>query len=482
MLLSLFAVISIATKTLADDSPSVGRPNIVFLLSDDQCTYSVGCYGNPDVQTPHMDRLAADGIVFDRHYVTTAICMASRATIMTGKYEYKTGCNFEHGALMQPLWNDSYPMLLRKAGYVTAMAGKIGLEVTQTPGKKGELPEDDFDAWGAGPGQTSYKTAQNKSMQKYAEQYPHSTLSYAAFADDFIASAANGDKPFCLSISFKAPHQPETPDERFDHVYQNKTFTKPANFGREFGQHFSLQSQQGRQFERFHSWHYSDQYDQVMRRYHQQVYAVDVALGKIRQSLVDHGVDKNTIVIFTSDNGFLCGSHGYGSKVLPYEESSRVPLMIYDPRHPNSGKGIRCKELTGNIDFLPTILSLAGVELPKDIDGRSLTMLYDEPETPIHKSLALINVWGPKKVHSLSVVTRDWKYIRWPYAAGEFKATDELYHIAADPMELQNMIDSAASAAQLTHMRAIYDSAVAKWKADAVPFHGYQPFGEIFSR
>ncbi|MEM1228330.1 MAG: sulfatase [Planctomycetota bacterium] len=459
-----------------------GPPNIVFLLTDDQSSDSIGCYGNPDVQTPQMDRLAADGMAFDRHYDTTAICMASRASIMTGKYEYKTGCNFDHGALMDTLWYDAYPMLLRKAGYRTAIAGKIGFEVTSQPGKRGELPEGDFDMWGAGPGQTSYATAKNPSMAKYAEQYPHSTLSYAAFAEDFIADATESEQPFCLSISFKAPHRPDTPDPKFDAVYRGQTFRKPPNFGREFGTHFSEQSRQGRQYERFHSWHYSDQYDEVMRRYHQQIYAVDVALGRIRQSLADHGVEKNTVVIFTSDNGFFCGAHGYGSKVLPYEEGSRVPLIIYDPRHTNSGKAMRCDQLTGNIDFLPTILDLASVPMPQGVDGTSLLPLYDDPTQPVRQSLTLTNVWGPAEVHSLSVVTRDWKYVYWPYDQGDFEATEELYHLAEDPLELRNQILDVGQQTHLNRMRSLYDEAVSVWKASAVDFHNYDQFGVLFDR
>ena len=458
------------------------RPNIVFLLTDDQCTSSMGCYGNQDVKTPHMDQLAHDGMVFDRHYDTTAICMASRANIMTGKYEYKTGCNFDHGAMHRPIWKNSYPMRLRSAGYRTAIAGKIGFEVVDEIGTKAKLPIDDFDAWGAGPGQTSYVTKKNKSMQKYAERFPHSTLSYAAFADDFISQAAQTDQPFCLSISFKAPHRPDTPDKQFDAVYRNTTFNKPSNYGREFGQHFSLQSQQGRQYERFHSWNYSDKYDEVMRRYHQQIYAVDVALGRIRQSLNDHGVADNTVIIFTSDNGFMCGAHGYGSKVLPYEESSRVPLIMYDPRHANSGKRIRCDQLTGNIDFLPTILTLAGESVPEDVDGRTLTKLYDAPDSPIHQSLTLINVWGPEKVHSLSVVSQTHKYIYWPYDQGEFSATEELYDMTGDRSELHNLAEDPSKKVEIETMRKIYDRAVVHWKANAVPFHKYQRFGTFFDR
>jgi arylsulfatase A-like enzyme len=184
------------------------RPNIVFLMADDQCTYSMGCYGTPNVKTPNLDRLARNGIVFDNHYDTTAICMGSRACVMTGMYEYKTGCNFDHGPLLRTHWEKAYPVLLREAGYLTAFAGKFGFEVAEAPGRKRSLPEADFDRWGGGPGQTSYQTAKNKSMAHYAKEFPHSTRAYGAFGRDFIRDAAKQSKPFCLSISFKAPHRP----------------------------------------------------------------------------------------------------------------------------------------------------------------------------------------------------------------------------------------------------------------------------------
>jgi arylsulfatase A-like enzyme len=458
------------------------RPNLVFLLADDQCSYSMGCYGTPGVQTPSMDQLARDGIVFDNHYDTTAICMASRANVMTGMYEYKTGCNFEHGALLREHWKKSYPVLLRRAGYTTAFAGKFGFEVTNTPEKKGVLPEDEFDRWGGGPGQTSYETAKNRSMTQYAEQYPHSTLSYGAFGRHFIRDASKDDKPFCLSISFKAPHHPTTPDPLFDDVYRGKTFAKPGNYGREYGSHFSRQSRQGRQYERFHSWNYSDRYDQVMATYYQQIYAIDVALGMIRDALSQAGVAENTVIIYTSDNGFLCGSHGYGSKVLPYEEASRVPLIIFDPRHGNSKRGLRCDALTGNVDFAPTLLQLAGITAPANMDGKSLVSLYDDPKSSIHDWLPLINVWGPKQAHSLSVVTKDWKLIRWPYDGEGFEPTEELYCTAVDPLELTNLIADSSASADRERMRAIYSAAVANWRAEAVPYHNYRRFGDLFDR
>lgn len=458
------------------------RPNVIFLMADDQSTYSMGCYDTPGAKTPHLDKLAADGIVFDAHYDTTAICMASRATVMTGLFEYRTGCNFEHGALVSELWQNSYAMLLRDAGYVTGFAGKFGFEVTTQPGTKGVLPEADFDRWGGGPGQTSYDTRKNKSMAGYADEFPHSTLSYGAFGRDFVTDCAKEDRPFCLSISFKAPHHPVQPDPKFDHVFENMTFSKPGNYGRDFGEHFSLQSRLGRQFERFHSWKYSSDYDGVMAKYFQQIYAVDQAVGMIRKAVQDAGVRDTTVFIYTSDNGFMNGSHGYGSKVLPYEESSRVPLIVFDPRHPNSGKGLRCSALTGNTDFAPTILQLAGLRVPDEIDGKSLLPLYDDPTAETHQSLPLINVWGPREVHSFAVVTKSEKYIYWPWAGGDFVAAEELYDLSSDRLELENLVGKEHSDASLKRMRRLYDERLQHWKNHAVAWHNYQPFSTIFDR
>ena len=476
------AVLELVTCCVGLGTESGTRPNIIFLLADDQCTYSMGCYGTPDVQTPNLDRLADEGIVFDNHYDTTAICMASRASVLTGKLEYRTGCNFEHGHLVREHWLKSYPVLLRKAGYMTAFAGKIGIEVSEEPDGKGRLPEEDFDRWGAGPGQTHYETRKNPSIARYGDEYPHSTLAYGAFGRDFVRDATEKNRPFCLSISFKAPHRPDTPDPRFDDVYAGKTFTKPENYGREHGEHFSEQSRQGRQYERFNSWRYDLEYDAVMGRYHQQVYGIDVAVGMIREALEKYGVTDNTVIIYTSDNGFLCGSHGYGSKVLPYEGSSRVPLIMLDPRHGNSGKRLRSDALTTNVDFAPTILELAGVAVPEGLDGRSLLPLYDKPDAAIRQWSPLMNVWGPEAVHSLAVVTKDWKYVFWPYAEGDFEPAEELYSTTEDPLELKNVVADPSRARTLKRMRSVYDGAVSQWKQQAVPYHRYQEFAVIFDR
>jgi arylsulfatase A-like enzyme len=457
------------------------RPNLIFLFTDDQASYSLGCYGNKDVKTPHIDSLSEAGMTFDHHYDTTAICMASRVNIMTGLYEYRHGCNFDHGPLTEKLWETSYPMRLRKSGYLTAFAGKFGFEVRKGTEKGPKyLPEDDFDKWGGGPGQTNYATAKNPSMKAYAKKYPHSSRSYGAFGSDFVRESAKSGKPFCLSVSFKAPHKPDQPDPIFDKVYAGKKFTKPSNYGREYGKHFSLQSKQGRQYERFVSWGYRDRYDEVMAIYHQMVHGVDSAVGMIRAAVKEAGVTENTVFIFTSDNGFFCGSHGYGSKVLPYEESSNVPLIIFDPRHSSSGKKLRSAALTANIDMAPTILDLAGLEVPAEMDGVSLLPLLDNPKAAVRETAALINVWGPQAAHSYGVVTRDYKYLYWPFEGGDLEPTEELYHLAKDPGELTNL--APVKGKDLKKMRVVYDAAVEAWKRDTVDYNGYEQYGAIFDR
>ncbi|MEQ9290373.1 MAG: sulfatase [Cyclobacteriaceae bacterium] len=453
------------------------KPNIIYLMADDQNVGSVGCYGNAEVSTPNMDRIGQEGMMFMRHYNTTAICMASRANVMTGMYEYKTGTNFDHGDMKPEVWEKSYPVLLREAGYLTAFAGKFGFEVEG----KG-LCEGDFDMWGGGPGQTNYQTNKNRSMVKYAKDFPHSTLSYGAFGQDVIKEAVKQEKPFSLSISFKAPHRPIQPDPKFDHLYAGKTFTKPANYGREAGEHMPQQGKQGRQYKRFHEWEYSTDYDGVMQKYYQLIYAIDVAVGMIMEELERQGVADNTVIIYTSDNGYICGSHGYASKVLPMEESSRAPLMIYDPRSSNAGKGLKCSALTGNIDFAPTILDLAGVRKPQNMDGESLVPLLENPDQDIHGQLAFINTWGAVPTQSLTSITKDWKYTYWWYGNSEMEPAEELYNLADDPLEMKNLAQDPGSVAMLNTMRAKYDEELKRWKKGAVSYNNYQQYVALFDR
>ena len=478
---SYFAIVivlwglSYPTNSYAKNTDS--QPNVVFLLTDDQACISLSCYGNKKCKTPNIQELSRDGITFDRHYVTTAICMASRANIVSGLYEFRTGCNFTYGHLPEKIWQKTYPMLLRKNGYRTAFAGKIGFEIE---GRK-DLPSDDFDMWGAGPEQTFYKTSKNKSIAQYADKYPHSTLAYGAFACDFIKQSVSDEKPFCLSISFKASHRPVQPDPKFDDVYDGVVFDKPENYGRQKGDHLAAQSKTGRQYPRFEEWGYSDNYNEVMKKYNQQIYAVDQAVKMIRDSLVEHKVEKNTIIIYTSDNGFMCGSHGYGSKVIPYEESTRVPLIIYDPRLPPKHQNKRCDALTGSIDFCPTIMELCGLPAPTNIDGVSLVPLLSKPTAEVRKSLAIMNFWGPDSATSFGVVTQKWKYLYWYSHENGMIAAEEMFDMSSDRSESANVAFDEQNKSALSEMRTLYDRHLYDIEKKAIN-SDYGKFKDLFDR
>lgn len=478
-LLLLFATASLGVAARAAD-----RPNIIYLMTDDQCTRSLGCYGAPGAKTPNIDRLASRGVVFDRHYDTTAICMASRATVMTGLLEYRHGVNFgrsERGGdthMTPEHWASSYPMRMREAGYRTAFAGKFGFVIADGS-KKGRYPSDDFDRWGGGPGQTNYVTAKNASMKDYAKEYPHATRSYGAFGSDFVQDSVAAGEPFCLSISFKAPHYPVQPDPVFDDVYKGATFPKAANYGRENGLHFAEQSRQGRQYARFIDWGYATEYDAVMAKYYQLIYAVDVAVGMIVDAVEQAGATDNTVVVFTSDNGFFCGAHGYGSKVLPYEESTRVPLIIVDPTRERGAE--RSNSLTGNIDLAPTILELAGLKSEDEIDGTSLVPVYTGAETR-DGPMPLMNVWGPKECYCLGVVNGRWKYVYWPYEGRGMRPTAELYDLKSDPLELANLLNDPAAKSGRSEMEEVYDFMLEDWSEQAAGHGGYRELLPFFQR
>ena len=472
--------------------PSFGKdslPNIIFFFADDQAYDTLGCYGNPDVKTPNIDRLGDRGVVFDRHYNTTAICMASRATVMTGLYEYKSGTNFNHGPMWRKTWEQSYPMLLRKAGYRTGFGGKFGFAVSDEPGgratenKYENLPMGDFDYWVGGIGQTNYETEKNKYLARFADKYPHSTRAYGAAGQEFIRESANSDQPFCLTIFFKAPHRPVQPDPIFDDVYADTTFRKLPNYGREAGKHLAEQSKMGRQYPRFKSWGYDTEegYQQAMRLYNQQIYGIDYAVGMIVEELERQGVADNTVIIYSSDNGFFNGSHGMGSKVLPYEEGSRVPLIIMDPRKSASGNGRRVKAVTGNVDICSTIVDLAGIAIPANSDGISLLPIIENKQKSVRESLPLMNVWGTSGTFSMSVVTDAYKSVFWSYGE-EFEPAEELFDLGNDPYELENVVSNPEYTSVLKEMRATYDQQVRHWKSEAVPYNTYREFGTILDR
>lgn len=465
------------------------QPNIIFFFSDDQAYNTQKDYGNPDVLTPNLDVLANEGLVFLRHYNTSAICMASRANVMTGLYEYKTGCNFSHGPLGTKQWSESYPVLLKQAGYRVGFAGKFGFSISdnhESWDKEGEVAQHNFDFWGGGPGQTSYVTAQNKSITRYAEHYPHSTRAYGAASIDFIRESVEKGEPFCMSVFFKAPHRPVQSDPMFDDIYKDTEFHKLPNYGREAGAHLAPHSRMGRQYKRFVEWGYDQEesYQNALRMYNQLIYGVDFSIGMVLKELKNLDIDENTVIIFSSDNGYFNGSHGLGCKVLPYEEGARVPLIIADPRTGENGKNHKTSALSGNVDITATILDLAGIEIPSAYDGLSLLPLLENPDSQVRESLPIIQVWGPKATQCLTVMDERYKYVYWYFEDAEknLKATEELFDLEKDPYELVNQAGLSEYQSQLSRMRQLYDQQLNHWKSEGVKYNGYEEYGVLFDR
>jgi len=454
---------------------------------------------DPDLKTPNLDRLVADGMTFTRAYSTTPICSASRGEVFTGLYEFATGCNFNREnekSITIDDWMGSYPVRLRSAGYRTAFGGKEHCKVLNYAGGKAQ----DFDRWfgysnGAGDG--NYWMDENPNATWWFEndhwkrlgkgiRNEHETYALALLGQAFIRECVQkyGDQPFMLSINFKAPHKPHDQyDPRYEDVYDGTELDPPANAGSENAMHLPPQAFCGRTaFLGKWSAKSADMYNTL-------IYGIDVAVGMIREELERQGVADNTVLIFTSDNGYFTNSKGFGDKVYAYEEGARIPMIIYDPRRPAS-LGKKCGAVCGNIDITPTMLDLAGIDYHVDYDktrppgdrgyhGRSMVPLLDNPDSDIHDSILVMDIWNARAEQHLAVVTREWKYIHWFYSANGFTQAEELYH-KDDIYENHNMKDARPEV--LAKIRSKYDAWLVRWEKDATSRDRYADYPKLMAR
>lgn len=426
---------------------SAARPNIVFLLGDDHRADALGCMGNKIIQTPHIDGLARDGVLFENMFVTTSICAVSRASIFTGQWARRHGIVDFVTPFTPGQWARTYPALLRKAGYRTGFIGKYGV------GDKSPEPKDAFDYWKGFRGQGKYENTDENG------DYIHLTQIMENQALEFLRGCEKA-KPFCLSVSFKAPHcQDGDPrqfisDRRDERLYADVTIPPPPvgedKYFRLFPEFFRIDNEGRKRWEiRFST---PEKYQEMVKGYFRLITGLDRAVGAIRDELNKLGAADNTLIIYTGDNGFYLGEHGLAGKWYGHEESIRVPLVIHDPRLPAGRRNQRLTPNALNIDIAPTILSAAGVPVPPEMQGRDLGPLL-RGETPGWRTDFFYEHNVPIKTLRLTegVAGGRYKYMRYPEAVPPW---EELYDLQADPREVNNLAADPAHRELLGTMRA----------------------------
>jgi len=417
------------------------RPNILFVLTDDQRWDALGCAGNPVVRTPTLDRMARDGVRFERAFVTTPICAASRASILTGLYERTHGYTFEKPPLARGATDLTYPALLRQSGYRTGFVGKLGVAVEK--GAEREM----FDVFQ--PSSLPY-------YQTIGSERTYLSDLHASQAIEFIR-AVRPDQPFCLSVSFWAPHADDDKPEQYfwppslDDLYRDVTVEPPPTsepaFFEALPEFLKTTLNRERWYWRFDA---PDKYQRMVKGYYRMITALDGAVGRILNELDRLGLARNTVVIFTSDNGYFLGDRGYADKWTMHEQSVRVPFIVKDPRLPAGRRGRAITEMVLNIDIAPTILELAGVGAPARMPGRSIVGLLTGRTANWRHEVFTEHLWkNPKIPQTEAVRTERWKYIRYP-GHPEF---EELYDLDSDRWERRNLARDARQQARLLQMR-----------------------------
>jgi len=437
------------------------RPNIIMLLTDDQRWDTLGCMGNKIIKTPNIDRIASQGVVFDNVFVTTSICMTNRACIFTGQYASRHGViDFRTNFTPEQL-RESYPGQLKRAGYYLGFIGKWGV---------GQPPKNLFDYNKGWPGQYRYFPEKDLSV--------HLTSHMGDQAMEFLDGVPD-DRPFCLSFSFKAPHVQDgnpstamkifTPQIRalykafpggylyapkLEPLYRDVVFPEPAlsdpAFFAALPDYFVPTENRIRWQWRFST---PEMYQRSMKAYYRLITGADIVVGRIVARLKEKGLLDNTIILFHGDNGYYLGERGFAAKFYAHEVSLRVPLVIYDPRLPEAQKGTRRKQCTLSIDLAPTILEMAGIKPPEQMQGKSLVPILRGEDPPWRHEFFYEHMFdlGNRIPKSQAVRGSRYKYIRFLV---DDPRNEELYDLENDPNEAHNLVDDPKYADLLRQMRA----------------------------
>ncbi len=365
------------------------QPNILFIMSDDHAAHAMSCYGSRINRTPHLDRIAAGGMRLDNCFCTNSICTPSRAAILAGTYNHVNGVT----TLATPMDNrlTTYPKLLQQAGYQTAVYGKWHLGIGPQHCPTG------FGDWAVLPGQGLYHNPEfifpgpDGGERRGVRGYVTDLITDMAL--NFL-DTRDEDKPFCLMVHHKAPHREWDSDEKHAHLYLNETIPEPETLHDDYANRSTAPAEAAMRLGTHN--HYADldaaiptwmeenelrswAYQRYIKKYLRVIASIDDNTGRLLDSLDARGLTDDTIVIYTSDQGFFLGDHGWYDKRFMYEESLRMPFIVRYPRE--IAPGTTSDDICLNVDFAPTFLDYAGVTAPADFQGRSCRDVW-RGETP----------------------------------------------------------------------------------------------------
>ncbi|MBK1880049.1 sulfatase family protein [Pelagicoccus mobilis] len=423
---------TLATFCLLLATPlAFAKPNIIFLLADDQRSDALGSYGNELIQTPTLDKLAENGVRFENSFCEVPICAASRSTLFSGLTQRTHGYNFGQPKVPQEYIATSYPMMLKNAGYRIGFAGKYGMSFAG-PGLKDQF--DFFEEIGRNP---------------YLKQMPDGSLRHETdlcidAGISFIDTIPE-DRPFCLSISFNASHAedrdhrpgyhfqwPDSADGLYDDIEIHAPKLSDDKYFNALPKFF--QDETGLSYKRyFWRWDTPEKYQTNIRAYYRMITGIDNAIARLLETLKAKGLDQNTIIVYSADNGFMMGDRKTAGKWNHYEQSLSVPLIIYDPRLPENRRGRVITELVSNVDIAPTFVEMAGLEVPSAYQGLSLLPLIEGKSVTWREDFfcehlfRLYNNW-----HGV----RSERYKFAVYYDDDYEA---LFDLKKDPNELNNL-------------------------------------------
>ncbi|WP_075589693.1 sulfatase-like hydrolase/transferase [Labilibacter marinus] len=427
----LFLLIGLVVK--AQD-----RPNVIFILTDDQQYGLLGCEGNEIVKTPNIDKLASEGVRFSNAHITSAICTPSRISILLSQFERKHGVNFNSGTSVSPeAWAKSYPVIMKDNGYYTGYVGKNHSPIGEG-GYQSGLMEKSFDYWYAGHGHLSFYPKKRHKIFKGAK-YDTQVEIIGEGVDDFFSNEHRmegalhfinerpDDKPFCLSICLNLPHgsstgtmkQLPTDSVIYRDLYRDQEIAMPEDYVAKADiKEPKLPIEIHRAYDRQAGYNYVDNEKDNKERYIRQMQAmtgIDGLFGNLRKTLKEKGLDKNTIIFYTSDHGLFMGEQGLGGKALCYEKTTKVPMVVYNPFDKKKHRGKVSDELVQSIDVAATMLSYAGIEQPEEFQGKDLSMVLKGEQESVREYLYTENLWSTQfgNPRCESIQDKEWKYIRY---------------------------------------------------------------------